>query len=285
MKRLCCSKYIFLVIFLSSALLASLSDKSAVIYYGSEISYPMVGIHDYIIVKPENTNIYTHGFDVYKDKMYASISIGEVNSKNDTIKENWILAKNSSTNSDIVDVTNLEYQKFFIHEIIEPQIKRGFNNFFLRNIDSYKLLKYTASQVKNYEEALIKLIYSFHMLHPKAKIIIDGGVGILDRIYDGIEAVVLESSSVDSDIKKIKSYNLEVICTDYLDFEEMNKADKIVEHLKSKGAIPYVSPRGFTGYGRSSKNATKREILVLITENEDDRIDISAHTPGALASN
>ncbi len=42
----------------------------------------MVGIHDYIVVEPKNTNIYTHGFEVYNKKIYARVLL------NDSVEEN-----------------------------------------------------------------------------------------------------------------------------------------------------------------------------------------------------
>ena len=62
----------------TSTLFASLHDKSAIVYYGDDISYPLVGVHDYIIVEPQNIETYTSGFQKYKDKIYAYVSINEV---------------------------------------------------------------------------------------------------------------------------------------------------------------------------------------------------------------
>jgi len=65
MKRLCFSNFLALLFLLfGSTLFASLHDKSAIIYLGEKISYPMVGIHNYIIVDPDKTNVYTHGFEL-----------------------------------------------------------------------------------------------------------------------------------------------------------------------------------------------------------------------------
>ncbi|MDQ7066892.1 MAG: hypothetical protein Q9M40_02195 [Sulfurimonas sp.] len=77
MKHLCYSKYIFLLIIVNISLSASLLEKSALFYYGDKISYSMVGIHDYIVVEPKNTNIYTHGFDVYRDKIFARVVVSD----------------------------------------------------------------------------------------------------------------------------------------------------------------------------------------------------------------
>ena len=43
------------------------------VYYAENLSYTMVGVHDYIIVEPENINTYTHGFRTYKSKIYARV--------------------------------------------------------------------------------------------------------------------------------------------------------------------------------------------------------------------
>ena len=75
MKHLCCNSLVLLFFLFGTTLLASLHDKSAIIYLGEKISYPMVGIHDYIIVDPDKTNVYTHGFDVYNKKIYAQINV------------------------------------------------------------------------------------------------------------------------------------------------------------------------------------------------------------------
>jgi len=74
MKHLCSSKLLLLLLLVSTTLFASLTDKSATIFYGKHISYSMVGIHDYIIVKPENINTFSHGYSVYKKKIYARLN-------------------------------------------------------------------------------------------------------------------------------------------------------------------------------------------------------------------
>ncbi len=264
----------------------------------------MVGIHDYIIVQPTLTNVYTHGFDVYKDKMYAYVSIGEID-KNikeyAKIKKSWILSKNKTWGSDVLDLTNPEYQKFFFEEMIEPQIKRGFKNFFFDTLDSYQLLKQTPAQREKSKQALAFMINSFHKRYPDAKLIINRGFGIIDRVYDSVEAVLFESyyrgldsnlaykkmsdndrEWLDIQIAKVKAHKINVICVDYVDPNDTKLAQEIVKKIRKKGMIPYVADKDLTGYGRSSKNAQKREILTLIDESTKDRIELGAHQNGAL---
>ena len=304
MKHSCYSKYIWPLLLIGSTLFGSLSDKSAIIYYGDKISYPMVGIHDYIIVQPTLTNVYTHGFDVYKDKMYAYVSVGEID-KNikeyAKVKKSWILTKNSTWGSDVLDLTNPEYQEFFFKEMIEPQMKRGFKNFFFDTLDSYQLVKQSPAQMEKSKAALAFIINTFHKRYPDSKLVINRGFGIIDRIYKSVNAVLFESyyrglnakleykkmsdndrEWLDIQIAKIKAHNLDVICVDYVDPNDPKLAKEVVKKIKKKGMIPYVGDKDLTGYGTSSKNAVKREILTLIDESTKDRIELGAHQNGAL---
>ncbi|MBE0491334.1 MAG: hypothetical protein IBX44_03670 [Sulfurospirillum sp.] len=118
MKHLCCSKFLTLLLFLTTSLLASLGDKSAIIYYAKNISYPMVGIHDYIVINPENTNTKTHGFSVYRHKIYARIS---------------------------VNVNELE-------KITQKQMQEGYENFFLDIQESAADKKELVKFIKSFHE-------------------------------------------------------------------------------------------------------------------------------------
>ncbi len=74
MKRLCCSKLLLLLV-LQFVLFGASVPKSAIFYYGKDISYPMVGVHDYIFVDPTKINEYRHGFELYNDKIYAKVPV------------------------------------------------------------------------------------------------------------------------------------------------------------------------------------------------------------------
>ena len=299
------SKYIYIFLFIYTALFGAVSDKSAIVYYGKHISYPMVGIHNYIIVQPQNINTYSHGFDVYKNKMYAYVSVGEINTnikEYKKVKKSWILGKNGAWGSKILDLTNPQYQKFFFKEQIEPQMKRGFKNFFFDTLDSYQLVRKTAKEREKSKKALALLINNFHKKYPDSKLVINRGFEIIDKVHNSVNAVLFESyysglggknlgykkvsdsdrEWLDTKISKIKSYNLDVIAVDYLPYKRMNEADEIIKKIKKKGMIPYIANRSLNIYGKSSKNPVKRDILTLIDEEKHDRVFSSAHQYGAL---
>ena len=307
MKLLCSNRLLLLLLFIASTAFAGLSDKSAIVYYGKNISYPMVGIHDYIIVQPAHTNVNTHGFEVYKDKMYAYVSIGEIDKdipEYKKIKKEWILGNNKAWNSPVLDLSNPEYKAFLFHDIIAPQMKRGFKNFFFDTLDSYQLVAKTKEQRAKSEAALVDIIKTFHKRYPDSKLIINRGFEIIDKVHNDVNAVLFESyyhglagdelsykevsksdrQWLDEQLQKIRNYKLDLICVDYLPLDDLTspKADKEIKQLQNKGFIPYIATKDLNVYGKSSKNPIKREILTLIDESEHDRVFLSAHQHGAL---
>ncbi|MBU1659402.1 endo alpha-1,4 polygalactosaminidase [bacterium] len=300
MKLLCFSKYIIIFFLFSSSLFGALGDKSAIVYYGKKISYTMVGVHDYIIVQPDYINTSAHGFSIYKDKMYAYVSIGEANpdiKEYEKIDPKWILTENKFWNTKVLDIKNPQYHEFLFKQMIEPLLKQGFKNFFFDTLDSYQLYAKTLQERQEYETALANFINTFHKRFPHAKLIINRGFEVIDEVHDSIEAVLFESYHyglggkkislsdkewLDIHINKIKSYNIDVISVDYLEQNSMDKADEAIQVIQSKGMIPYVSNSALNIYGVSSKNALKREILVLVDESQNDRASLSAHQYGAL---
>ena len=65
-----------------SKLLSPFSDKfkkkSAIVYYGEDLDYTKVGIHDYIIVQPSKVNTKVQEFQDVKKNMYGYVSLCEI---------------------------------------------------------------------------------------------------------------------------------------------------------------------------------------------------------------
>ncbi|RLA79889.1 MAG: hypothetical protein DRG78_12030 [Epsilonproteobacteria bacterium] len=250
MKLLCCNKLLFFILFfLYTSLYANLNTKSCIFYYDSKISYPMVGIHDYIIVKASKTNVYTHGFSVYNDKIYASI---EIDGKS---------------------------KEHMLNSVIAKSIKAGFKNFYF---DISKDLNINSKTRKE----IVSLIKIFHRKYPNSKIILNANIKIIDKVYNYLEAIVIETNDIDIKsnnlIERTKSYGIDIIALEYLPQTDMDDAKKIAQKYTKMGLIPYISNHSLDIYGRSSKNPLKREILVLIDDTVEDRISASAHRHGAL---
>jgi hypothetical protein len=303
--RIFSHKYLLLLLMLNTTLFASLANKSAMVFYGKDISYPMVGIHDYIIVQPDLTDTSRDGFSLYSKQMYAYVSVGEISSEVkefSLIPKKWILSENRAWDSKVLDIKNRDYQEFLFTKVMDPLIAKGFHNFFFDTLDSYQIVAKTDAQRKSYKKALVAFIHQFKKRYPKSKLIINRGFEIIDEIHKEIEAVLFESyyyglnpkdlfydriddsarTWLDIHIKKIQKYGLDVICLDYLESEDVELSQQTAKDIIKKGMIPYISTKELTSYGYSSKDALAREILVLVDESHTLRDKTSAHLYGSV---
>lgn len=288
------------MLIIKSASYASLHSKSAIVYYGKDIPYTMLGIHDYIILEPDNVNVHTTGFKTFQENIYAYVSINEIlktrtYAKN--INESWKISKNSVWGSDILDITNIQYQDFLLNQIIGKLHTKGFKNFFFDTLDSYQLLSLSNDNKEQFRKSLIHFIKRFKQKFPQAKLITNRGFELIDEIHSFVDAVLFESyyygmnssamtyiqvSQEDRDwldiqLNKIEKYKIPIIALDYIPYTEKNKRDENIIALKKRGFIPYISNIELNEIGQSSKNAFKREILILYNGKklEDNLVNIS----------
>jgi len=245
MKHLCSSRFLSLLfLFFSSALFGSLHDKSALIYLGEKISYPMVGIHDYIIVDPQKTNLYTHGFELYKDKIYAKLS-----------------------------VTPKSDAKTLLNKILNLH-KKGFLNFFIDAKDGSTkqtvFLLNTLSSKNEFENTHI-------LLHPTDKLSFSDIV----NTFDGIVLYNAQKiPNLSQKIRKLKHFSDTIIDIETTTNNQSPK--KRIVALQKIGVIGYITNPTQDIYGYGVKNAVKREILTIIDESKWDRTVVSAHQVGAM---
>ena len=293
MKHLCLDKLLIILVFIGFALGGEFK-KSAIVYYGDDISYPMVGVNDYIIVEPENINTYTHGFKLYKNKIYGYVSVGEVEKERNyykKIKNSWVIGKNRNWNSKVMDISNKEYREFLLKNVIEPMRKRGFKNFFLDTLDSYQAISTNQDFTKKMEDGLVFFIKELKRKYPDSKIVLNRGFEIIDRVYNDIEAVLFESlfyglssknlsfkrvSQQDrkwllAQVEKIQDYNIPVISLEYINKSEKSKIKETISDLNRLNIIPYISfNKELNSYGVSNKVPIKREVLLIYDDTQFD---------------
>ena len=289
-------KLFALLTLLHASLFASLSDKSAVVYYGDDLSYPMVGIHDYIIVEPDNIQTSAPGFQTYKKQIYAYVSINEKIKTNKQIKKAWILGDNPSWGSYVMNIAHPAYQAYLIQEM-KKLYHDGYRNFFFDTMDSYQLAHVSKKDKERLRQSLIHFIHRVSKTFPKSKLIINRGFEIIDDVHDEIEALLFESYYkkiktdtmqyvdvpkedriwLDSQLKRVQAYHIPIIALDYLPLHRKKEIKADIQALKAKGFIPYISEKSLNYLGYSSKNAFKREVLIIYNSHhlEDDIITSS----------
>lgn len=244
MKHLCYNRlFLLLLLVVSTTLQASLHDKSAIIYLGSKISYPMVGIDDYIIVNPKKTNVYTHGFKVYNKKIYAQI----------------LLTKKSTLKHKLQEIKALQ--------------KKGFQNFYInaQNGSDKQIIALlnTLSIQSKFQDAHI-------LLHPTKTL-------QFSNVLNTFDGIVLYNAqklpNLIKRVKKLKQYTNTIIDIETTTADA--SPQKRIQYLQNAGLIAYLTNNAQDIYGYGVKNAIKREILTLVNGKRDITI-IPAHQIGAL---
>jgi hypothetical protein len=248
--------------------------KNAIVYYGLDFSYLNVMNADYIIVQPNHINTKDSLFYLYRNNIYAYVSIGELTADLKVPKD-WIKSKNKSWNSRVVDINNKHYQNFLIKEL-EKLRKQGFKNFFFDTLDSFYFYSKTPEAIAKSQKSLSEFINRVHRKFPKSKIIVNRGFDIIDNIHNSITAVLLESyyrglsgdpkspykavneearKWLDLQIDKIRKYNKDIICVDYLPLKDIysKRGEVLFKKLKQKKFIPYISTKDLSIYGKSYK--------------------------------
>ncbi len=273
------------------------------VYYGDDISYPSVGIHDFIIIDPDHTNPYTSGFKTYKEHIYAYVSINEMQKSRSFAKDidpNWVIGDNPAWGSMLLNITDKAYQDFLLEQVIGKLYKKGFKNFFFDTLDSYQLAKVTKEEKTYLRNGVIQFIQRFKQKFPKAKLITNRGFEMIDYIAPYLEAMLFESYYygfnatsdkykevsdadrvwLDAQLEKVKAKHIPIIALDYLPSHTHQERKNAVKALEEKGFIPYIAEKSLMRYGISSKNAFKREVLIIYNgENldEDSIISTNAH--------
>ena len=280
MKRSCFVKWVLVLI--SSVAFAG-TQKSAIVYYGSDISWPMVGVHDFIILEPSHVDIYTHGFQRYRKRIYAYVSIGEVKKERPwykQLKKEWHTGRNSVWKGAVMDLANPKYRRFMMQKVIDPLFAKGFQNLFLDTVDVCDRLEDPQKQ-NSCREGSVALIKEIKKRHPHAGLIINRGFHIFNQVKDDVDAVLFESyyrglkgkkyvkvsysdrKWLDRQLEPIKRAGIPVIALDYLENPHSKEADEVSDRLKKRGFIPYISDKNLHRYGHTVYNVVKRELLMI----------------------
>ncbi len=293
MKHLCCGKILVIFLLCVTDLFGAPVKKSAIVYYGDDVSYSLVGNYDYIILEPEYIDTATHGFKLYSNAIYGYVSVGEQESKEvlSQIKPKWIAGENTLWKSKIMDINNSDYRDFLIQKVIDPMVKKGIKNLFLDTLDSYHQVAKSPEAKIQMKQATVDFIKSLHLQYPDMKLILNRGFELIDEVHPYIEAVLFESyfyglspkdlsykevSKEDREwlkiqIDKIKSYHKDVIALDYLPPENKALREQAIKQIEAQGMIPYIAEPTLQQFGLSSISPIKREVLILYDDAKLDK--------------
>ncbi len=249
--------------------------ESAVVCYGESPPLEKLQKFDIVIVEPAAIDTNSSGFDVIRAKTYAYVSIGESEKHRDyypKLKKAWFVGENSVWQSRVLDMSNMDYQRFMIGEVLGELRKRGFQNFFFDTVDAYQHVAKTPEQRAIYEANVAAFIKAVKSTYPDAGIILNRGFEIVDEVHDLIDGVLFESLFYGLDgstltyrevpeadrawlmghVRKIRAYGLPVIALDYLPLNEREKIAEDIRRIRKMGLIPYIGDRYLQRIGYSA---------------------------------
>jgi uncharacterized protein (TIGR01370 family) len=288
------AKFLSIGLLVSLPALAAANGKNIAIYYADKPPVELLSKFERVIVEADNikpdelAEISKQGSNVF-----AYASIGEVSSTRSwysKVKKEWMLGKNVAWDSDVMDLSNPEWQEFLLSEVINPLWAKGYRGLFLDTLDSFKLFALTAEKQAIQTAALKSFLSKVKQRYPEIKLIANRGFEIIPHIAKQLDAVAAESlyaswdnvhkkytstSEKDqqwllSQLKSIKSkYNLDIIIIDYVPPKKRQHAQDIAQKIQEHGFIPWVSTPALNYIGVSSINIKPTKTLALFDSKTD----------------
>lgn len=277
-----------LLLFLyASTINASIS--SAAFFYGRAPTNDILHSYDAVVVSPDVE------LDVKNAKvpstLYVYVSVGELDKDapyRKQVPKKWLIGQNKAWQSQVIDQTNPDWQKFFLNNILAPLYDKGFHGFFFDTLDSYQLGTSTKEEKQKQVVALVNLIKATKQKFPNAKIILNRGFELLPDVHNLVDAVAVESlfsgwnqkqkryepvpekdrEYLLVELNKVKQYQLPIIIIDYVSPKQPNDAKITTKKIKDLGMIPWVTDKYLQTEGSISlHNALPRKLLVVYTPN------------------
>lgn len=274
------------------------SSESIGFYYNSVDSVRELINYQRIVVNPRSvTDRQIDTLHSADTQVFAYLSIGEYPMKHlpGPIKS-AALIENDSWKSHAMNLANDDWQQY-LTGLAKEYIERDFDGLFLDTLDSYRLFSNDTSFVREQQVALISLINRFSRLGLNAKILVNRGFDILDKLDKPVDAVVAESLYfgyepiekqyyktskndsiwLDKKLEPIKAGGTEVIVIDYVPSSNRQKQLTVAKKIFKKGFTPYVSDGQLKKLGTSVIVPIAKRILGFYDGNLISRTKSGCH--------
>ncbi|OQX74950.1 MAG: hypothetical protein B6D59_00730 [Campylobacteraceae bacterium 4484_4] len=302
MRRLCCSKILFLIF---GILLFLRADPIVGFYYGNEPTDTMISGYDWFVVDP--AQIDSIWVFRYPQKLFAYVSVGEIEKwrhPNETIPDSWRLGENSAWGGMIADLSSKDYRAFLMKKM-HRLYKKGYRNFFLDTLDApFGVLK-KRERIAQQKEALRSLIRQIRAAFPKAKIITNRGVEVMqtlcknidgfaiESLYRGIDTKTMKYRSVPeadrnwirAQLDRAKACGLVPIVIDYVDPSDTKLREETAKKIEAEGYLPFVTDMHLKYPGTGVQSPMKREVLLLYDSRnlkDGDKVYASVHLMASM---
>ena len=282
------SPILFLLLLLNLCLqitFATTPEPQLAFYYGANPPVAKLKLFPNVVLEP-SSGANPYEWEDTNQTAYAYVSLGETISLNQyqkPIDKTWLLGKNTTWHSLVLDQSNVQWQQYFINELITPLWNQGYRGFFLDTLDSYRLAVSSPEDIKKQQAGLIESISAIKSRYPSAKIILNRGFEIMPALKNDVAGVAAESlfyswnnakktyAQVNEtsrqqlllELNKVKAMGIPVTVIDYLPKEKANEAQALAAKIASLGFNPWITNNDLTALNLLKLNKPARKILLF----------------------
>lgn len=250
------------------ALLGAEEPKKWVVYYGSQLDYPLFAPYSLVVLEGDHKVSIDPLLEQGKTVL-GYLSLGEVSKDrwyfSDVQREGLLLEANSNwPDSYFVDVRRPEWTKWVVERLIPRLLTSHFSGVFLDTVDSMEYLE--AQDPVRYagmKAGVVALIKTIHLHYPQMPIMLNRGFHILPQVALDINMELAESifsrhdfqtgkeewvdmevyQQIAKELKEAQKINpkLQIYTLDYWNLDEVDSVRRIYKTQREQGFIPYVT--------------------------------------------
>lgn len=276
-----------------------LSGRSVAFYYADKPPIDILSQFDRLVLEPDNiTATQLQQLTADNAAAFAYLSIGEVGPTRDYARDihaDWVLGKNPTWDSQVLDLANTQLQQFLVNRVAELHAN-GYQGVFLDTMDSFNLFAKSAESKAAQQAGLIKIIRRIAIEYPELRIITNRGFEVIDQLAEYVEAVAAESlyASWDNAGQRYKSVSdndrqwllskldhvknklgLDVIAIDYLPPASRDEARAVARKIAQHGYIPWVTNPALDYVGVGALEVIPRKVLLVFDSRSDGALAAS----------
>ncbi len=260
------------------------ADPSVAFFYANNPPADELKAFDIVVVDP-GSGLSPLSYGNRGSELFAYASVGETDPGavyEKKLAGRWVMGMNKGWGSRIMDVSDPGWQRFFLDEVVAPLWEAGYRGFFLDTLDSYQI----AAKKERYpamEQGIATMILELKKRWPGARLILNRGFEVFDRVRPQVFAVAAESlykgyspetggyhdvsdkerAWLLARLSHVRKLGLPVISIDYLPPGNRQQAREIAEKIRRQGFIPWVADKDLSSLGVGSVEVVPRRILCL----------------------
>lgn len=180
----------------------------------------------------------------------------------------WVLDANPDwPDSRLVDMRSPEWRELIVDSVASAIMEAGYDGFILDNVDTAEaLLRRDPELYVGADDAMVELIRDLHATYPEAVIIANGGLSIVPRVAEALDAMMYEgtvSTWKENDdgtysygeitpqqktwlrprLRRVKAAGLPILSLEYADPDNAAEQKAVWDEVKKSGNNPFISVR------------------------------------------